>query len=306
MAISLMFDGHDGMTWEQWRVVAAECEAAGIEALYTSDHYMSSASEELPALDAWSVIAGLAVATETLRLGTLVSPITLRHPSVLAKVVTTLDRISDGRIHVGLGTGWFAREHAAYGFALPDGRRRRELLVEQIRVLRHHWSATGALQLSTLRLDELDARPKPVQVPGPPVILGGHGGPRSLALAREHADEYNLIFATPDGCRRAAAGLASGSGDAPRLSALVGAVLADSSAAAEREARRLGERLRYPPEIAGPAGLPSSWVIGTPSELAERVADLRAAGAERVVVQIPDHERTDLIGAVAEIGREAG
>ena len=306
MGIALMFDGHDGITWDAWLEIAKECEAAGVETLFTSDHYLSSADEALPSLDSWTVLAALAARTERLRLGTLVSPITLRHPSVLAKVVTTVDRISSGRVELGLGTGWFAREHEAYGFEMADGRRRRELLGEQIRVLRHHWAGAGTLELGDYRLADLDARPKPVQPPGPPLILGGRGGPRSLELARRHADEYNLIFATPAEIESLAASLAVGDEGAPRLSALVGAVLGDSEAEAEREAVRLAAKLHYPPEIAGPTGLPASWVVGTPAALAATIGDLRAAGADRVVVQVADHERTDLIGTIAESARMTG
>ena len=145
-----------------------------------------------------------------------------------------------------------------------------------------------------------------MQPPGPPLILGGRGGPRSLELARRHADEYNLIFATPAEIESLAASLAVGDEGAPRLSALGGRCWAT------RRPRRSAKRFGSPrnstthPEIAGPTGLPASWVVGTPAALAAKIGELRAAGADRVVVQVADHERTDLIGTIAESARMTG
>ena len=113
-----MIEGQEGVTWPQWVALARACEQHGIPSLFRSDHYMNLDGQhpERGSLDAWGTLCGLAAETSTLRLGTMVSPATFRHPSMLAKVVTTADHISGGRIDLGLGAGWHEREHEAYGF----------------------------------------------------------------------------------------------------------------------------------------------------------------------------------------------
>ena len=98
MQVCLMIEGQEGVTWEQWKALATTCERSGIEALFRSDHYLSvSGQRGRGSLDAWTTIAALAAVTSTLRLGTLVSPVTFRHPSLLAKAVVTADHVSGGR-----------------------------------------------------------------------------------------------------------------------------------------------------------------------------------------------------------------
>src|SRR2546428_6168274 len=112
-----MIEGQEGVTWAQWVALARACEEHGIDTLFRSDHYISQAAPaEKSSLDAWTTLAGLAAATSTLRLGTLVSPVTFRPPSVLAKAVVTADHISRGRVELGIGAGWMELEHRAYGF----------------------------------------------------------------------------------------------------------------------------------------------------------------------------------------------
>src|SRR5262249_18679407 len=116
MRLALMIEGQEGVTWEEWVALASACEEHGVEALFRSDHYLSGFDENRPALDAWTTIAGLAARTTRLELGTLVSPATFRHPSVLARGAATADEISVGRVTLGMGAGWMEREHVAYGF----------------------------------------------------------------------------------------------------------------------------------------------------------------------------------------------
>ena len=117
MEVCVMIEGQEGVTWEQWLALARACETLGFDGLFRSDHYLSfDRPGERGTLDAWTTLAGLASVTERIRLGTMVSPATFRHPSVLAKSVITADHISGGRVELGMGAGWFAREHEAFGF----------------------------------------------------------------------------------------------------------------------------------------------------------------------------------------------
>src|SRR5947208_16630865 len=121
MRVSLMIEGQEGVTWQQWCDLADACEEHGVATLYRSDHYISQSDETgNVAHDAWTTLAALAARTPTLRLGTLVSPLTLRSPALLANAAATVEHISDGRIEVGLGAGWMEREHRAYGFSFPE------------------------------------------------------------------------------------------------------------------------------------------------------------------------------------------
>jgi F420-dependent oxidoreductase-like protein len=202
MRIALMIEGQEDVTWDDWVALAETCEASGIEALFRSDHYVSvSGHPERGALDAWGTINALAARTTTLRLGTLVSPASFRHPSVLAKLATTADHVSGGRIELGLGTGWHEVEHEAYGFPFTAMKDRMDVLEEQLAIVHDgHWGDDEhySFQGDHYTLTDLDAQPKPVQRPHPPLILGGAAGPRAARLAARYADEYNTVMPTTE------------------------------------------------------------------------------------------------------------
>src|SRR3954469_4402697 len=136
MRICLMIEGQDGVMWDRWVPLAQAAEEAGIEALFRSDHYLSDQDEPTHgSLDAWATVNALAAVTKTIRLGTLVSPATFRHPSVLAKMAVTADHVSGGRIEVGLGAGWLESEHRAYGFPFEPTKTRMDVLAEKLEIV---------------------------------------------------------------------------------------------------------------------------------------------------------------------------
>src|SRR6188508_640283 len=130
-----MIEGQEGVTWDDWVALADTCEEHGVDALFRSDHYISGFDESRPVLDAWATIVGLAARTTKLELGTLVSPGTFRHPSLLARNAATADEISGGRIVLGMGAGWMEREHEAYGFEFPPTRERIARFAEQLEIV---------------------------------------------------------------------------------------------------------------------------------------------------------------------------
>ena len=163
---------------------------------------------ERGSLDAWGTINALAARTTTLRLGTMVSPTSFRHPSVLAKLATTADHVSGGRIELGLGTGWSEIEHTAYGFPFLSMKERMDVLEEQLEIIHDgHWGdgCPFSFKGEHYTLEDLRARPLPVQRPHPPLIMGGAAGPRAARLAARYADEYNTVMPTlersPSGAR---------------------------------------------------------------------------------------------------------
>src|SRR5262245_56691505 len=137
-----MIEGQEGVTWDDWLALADACESHGVERLFRSDHYSGIVGGDDGALDAWATLAALAARTERLRLGTLVSPATFRHPSVLARTAATVDRISGGRVEVGMGAGWYEREHLQNGFPFLDAKARFEIFAEQVEIVVRSWTQT--------------------------------------------------------------------------------------------------------------------------------------------------------------------
>ena len=185
MRVCLMIEGQEGVSWEQWVALARAAEDAGLDGLFRSDHYRSIVrGEPAGSLDAWATLAGLAAVTNRIRLGTMVSPVTFRRVPVLAKMVTTVDHISAGRVELGLGAGWFEAEHDTYGFDFPPLRERMDELDRQLAEIVRHWD------------DAPEIQPKPLQRPHPPIIVGGSAKPRTVRAAVAHADEYNTVWPT--------------------------------------------------------------------------------------------------------------
>jgi len=185
MKVALMIEGQEGVTWPQWVALAHAAEEARLDALFRSDHYRSiSRGDPNGSLDAWGTICALATITSTIRLGTLVSPVTFRSASVLAKLATTADHISNGRVELGIGAGWFESEHRAYGFDFMTTRGRLDELDRQLAEITRQWT------------DAEDIWPKPIRQPRPRIIVGGRAKPRTVAAAVTYADEYNTIGAT--------------------------------------------------------------------------------------------------------------
>jgi F420-dependent oxidoreductase-like protein len=196
MEVAVTIISQEGVTWKQWCAIADACERFGIRTLHSADHYLSR-SDELGnvAHDAWTVLAGLAARTSTLRLGTLVTPVTFRLPAVLANAVATADHISEGRIELGLGAGWMDREHEAFGFPFPELRVRRQMLGEQLEIVHRLWTEERvSFRGNHYTLENAPGRPRPVQFPHPRIVVGGSGTRGSAIPAARFADEYNTAW----------------------------------------------------------------------------------------------------------------
>jgi alkanesulfonate monooxygenase SsuD/methylene tetrahydromethanopterin reductase-like flavin-dependent oxidoreductase (luciferase family) len=309
MRICAMIEGQEDVTWEDWVALAEACEGSGIETLFRSDHYLSVVGRhERGSLDAWGTISALAAITSTLRLGTLVSPVTFRHPSVLAKAAVTADRISGGRIELGIGAGWLEDEHSAYGFPFPETRERMRMLEQQIEIVRRQWSERDlTFDGEHYRLDDLDALPKPLRPPN--LIVGGKARPRSVAIAVRWADEYNLSMVGLEECRERRRDLIEACERAGRehltvslmTGSLIGADGADLADRARRLAELRGEDARDTDAFI--AGLPDHWVVGTVEQVRERLAELEDAGMARVMLQHLLHRDLEGVALLAELAR---
>jgi F420-dependent oxidoreductase-like protein len=310
MDVCLMIEGQEDVNWVDWQAIAAACEENGVGTLFRSDHYLSvDDRRERGALDAWATLAGLAAITAELRLGTMVSPATFRHPAVLAKMATTVDHISGGRVELGIGAGWWEREHEAYGFELPPIGPRTDRLEEQLQLIGQHWAeGPFSLQGHYYGAENLDAQPKPVQKPRPPLILGAKGGPRSLRLAARFADEYNTVFLLAEEVRdlrqrldRACEAEGRDPASLPlsmMTSWMVGADRGELVERATELARWKGEGSDGQAFLAA---MREPTIKGTVPEALEQLEALREAGLARVMGQQLLHRDLD---AVELLGRE--
>lgn len=200
MEFRILTEPQQGATYDDLLRVARIAEDAGFDGFFRSDHYLKMG--EGPGLpgptDAWITLAGLARETSRIRLGTLVTAATFRHPAVLAISAAQVDQMSDGRIELGLGSGYFEAEHRAYGIPLPGPKDRFDLYAEQLAIITGLWDTapgdTFNFEGRHYRLHASPALPKPLQAPHPPVIIGGRGKNRTPALAARYADEFNAIF----------------------------------------------------------------------------------------------------------------
>lgn len=304
MQLCLMIEGQEGVSWPQWVALAQACERHRVPWLFRSDHYMNLDLQhpERGSLDAWATLAALAATTSTLGLGTMVSPATFRHPSELARVVVTADHVSGGRIALGLGAGWHEREHEAHGFPFADLRTRIDVLEEQLQIVHGSWGEERfTFQGRHYSVKDLDAQPKPVQQPHPPLIMGGNAGPRSASLAARYADEYNTAFATVEqvlarrerlqrACERA------GREPIP-FSLMTGFVVGSDERELDERMVRVAAKIGADPEQLGSN---EAWIIGTVDQATEQLLALREAGVTRVMCQYLAHEDLEAVALLGE------
>jgi alkanesulfonate monooxygenase SsuD/methylene tetrahydromethanopterin reductase-like flavin-dependent oxidoreductase (luciferase family) len=301
--LALMIEGQEGVTWDDWVALASACEEHGVEALFRSDHYISWFDENRRVHDAWATLAGLAARTTKLELGTLVSPATFRHPSVLARSAATADEISGGRVTLGMGAGWQSREHEAYGFEFGAARERIARLGEQLEIVH------GLLHEDRVNFEgthyKLGDAPG-LGRPDLPILVGGSAKPGTAAPAVRFADEYNALFGTLDDARERKQLLDEAcerGGRDPstlRYSLMAPCVIGRNDQEVFESAQRIGARFGRSPEDVlernrehGP--------VGTIAEAAERLKQIEEIGYERVMLQHLAHDDLD---TVALIGRE--
>lgn len=300
MEFCVFTEPQQGFSYDDQRRHAQAAERAGFDGWFRSDHYMRMGDgDPLPGpTDAWTTLAGLAVQTSRLRLGTLVSSVTYRTPGVLAVQVAQVDAMSGGRVELGLGTGWFAAEHAAYGIPFPQ--KRFGMLEEQLELITGLWAAKGSYAFSGEHYQLVDspALPKPIQE-RVPVIVGGGGVKRTPAIAARFATEFNIGFQPEDVIADKFAGVRAACEAADRdpatlkLSVALPAIVGASEQDLSRRAAAVG---RDPQAVRG-----DDVIAGSPDEIVEKVARLRDLGAERVYFQLVDQRDLDhleLLGSV--------
>jgi F420-dependent oxidoreductase-like protein len=309
MRFGLMIEGQQGLSYADQLAIARRAEAAGFEAFYRSDHFSSFPGPDgLPTTDAWAVLAGLARETSTIRLGTLASPVTFRLPGVFAKLVTTIDEMSGGRVDVAVGAGWHASEHTRLGIPYPPIDERAEMLEEQLTILLGLWEGPDGWTFEGRHATLRDAlfRAKPVQRPRPPIIIGGEGSPRSVRIAVRFADEFNLARSGPERAahwfgRLDEACVAAGRDPATIVRSVLVRTLVGADRA-ELDRRKIALRTMLSDEQVADELSPANagrWIMGTIEEAHETVEVFARAGCQRLIFQdyLPrDLAMVDLLG----------
>ena len=291
MDFRVFVEPQQGATYGDQLAVAQTAESAGYSAFFRSDHFLAMAGDGLPGpTDSWVTLGGIARETSTIRLGTLVTSATFRHPGALAISVAQVDEMSGGRVEFGIGTGWFEKEHLAYAVPFPPLRERFARLTEQLELITGLWTTpvgeTFDYAGAHYAVNDSPALPKPVQRPHPPVIIGGSGATRTPRLAATFADEYNVPFAPLDTIStqfdrvRAAVEAVGRPADSMTYSAAFVMCAGRDEAEIAKRAAAIGrdvEELRS-----------NSPLAGTPNQIVDQLGPYAEIGLQRVYLQLLD------------------
>jgi F420-dependent oxidoreductase-like protein len=303
MELRIFVEPQQGASYRQQLAVAQLAEQLGFDAFFRSDHYLRmGAGDPLPGpTDSWVTLGAIARETSTIRLGTLVASATFRLPGQLAVAVAQIDDMSDGRIELGLGAGWFDAEHTAYGIPFPTLGQRFDILEEQLEIITGMWNTPLDSQYSFEGQHHTivgsPAIPKPVQPGGPPIVMGGYGPKRTPALAAQYANEFNLPFPPVEiyhsSCDIVRAACEARGRDPESMTYSVAQVLCVGANDVEiaRRAQNIGREVDE---------LLQNGAAGSPAQVLDKIASFAEAGATRMYLQVLDMDDLDHIHLLAE------
>ena len=303
MELRIFVEPQQGASYLQQLHVAQAAEHLGFDGFFRSDHYLRMGpGDALPGpTDSWVTLGAIARETSRIRLGTLVASATFRLPGQLAVAVAQIDDMSNGRIELGLGAGWFDTEHTAYGIPFPTLGQRFDMLAEQLEIITGMWSTPSDSEY-TFEGDHYGllgspAIPKPVQAGGPPIIIGGFGAVRTPRLAARYASEFNLPFAPVDlfSIQRDRVRVACETIGRDPDELVYSAALVLCCGADDAEVARRAERIGRAPEE-----LIANGAAGTPAQVLEKIASFAEAGATRIYLQMLDLDDLDHLALVAD------
>jgi alkanesulfonate monooxygenase SsuD/methylene tetrahydromethanopterin reductase-like flavin-dependent oxidoreductase (luciferase family) len=286
MELALMTEPQIGGSYADLLAAARWAEAAGMRSFARSDHYGNADGKSAPTTDAFVSLGGLARETDRIRLGILVSPITFRHPAVIAKSAATIDEMSDGRLDLGIGTGWQEHEHSAFGIDFPSTGERFDRLEEALRFVKAAFDG-GSFQGEHFSFSG-EAEPRPG---GTRLMVGGGGPRRTPTLAGRYADEFNHGLAPADEIAPKIATMRDAAEKAGRdpnqiTVSVMGPVITGANPEAYKEvleatARAAGRPPERIEERWKAAGLP----VGPPDEVRATIDSLERVGVEKLYLQ---------------------
>ena len=296
MDLGVMIEGQEGLNWDRWRRIIRTTEDLGFESLFRSDHFFSlSGPHDRDALETFISFVLVAEESSRIRFGPLVSSMTFRHPSLLARMAAQIDLLSGGRFILGMGAGWNVPEHEAFGLPFPPVRERMDRLEEGIQVVRALWG-DGPVSFDGryYQLRDAECFPKPAQSPAP-ILVGGSGEKRTLRIVAKYADEWNAVGQTVEGYRHkneVLLGHCEAVGrDAStiRRSMMCGFVIGRDEDGVRAHLGRIGEALPLltrgdPGDVL--EGLRNrGWLVGTTSEVVEQIKEREELGIQRIMLQ---------------------
>ncbi len=297
--LAIMIEGQNGLNWARWMKIARVVEDLGFAGLYRSDHYTNASPPDKDSLECWVSLAWLAGNTKRIDFGTLVSPLSFRHPTMLARMARDVDDLSGGRFTLGLGAGWQEREHAIYGWDLLEPRERFKRFEDGLeivtRLLKNDEPVT--YRGKYYNVQEATLVPRPARRGGPPILIGGNGMTRTLVFAAKFASEWNATFQTRDNYSRLNARLDEllrENNRAPssvRRSLMTGTVFGRD----EAEVQRLATARKQSVERLRERGI----IVGTAPEVTEQLRKLEQAGCHRVMLQWLELDDLDRLEAFA-------
>ena len=302
MKLRIFTEPQQGASYQRLARAARATEDLGFDAFFRSDHFLKIGDGSgLPGpTDAWITLAGLALQTSRIRLGTMLTAATFRLPGPLAVAVAQVDQMSGGRIEFGLGAGWYQAEHAAYGIPFPSLGERFTRLEEQLAIITGLWQTpegkTFCFEGEHYEVIDSPALPKPAQRPRPPVLVGGAGARRTPRLAARFADEYNVPFSgvadSAAAFSRVRDACASVGRDPASMIYSVAQVVCAGRDQAE-VARRAATIGRDPQQLR------ASGLAGAPGEIVGKIGEFAAAGADRIYLQVLDLDDLDHLALIA-------
>ncbi|HWC70759.1 MAG TPA: TIGR03560 family F420-dependent LLM class oxidoreductase [Actinomycetota bacterium] len=311
MRFCLMLEGQEGVTWPDWLAAGKAAERLGFDGIFSSDHYLSvirHRDHDRGSSDAWTMLSALAASTTSIRLGTLVSPVTFRLPAHLAKTAVTVDRVSGGRVEIGMGAGWWEEEHRTHGFPFPDPSTRFDMLAEQLEIV--HGLLTEerfSFRGQHYQLDAVPFAPKGTQEPHPPIIVGGNGGPRVAELVSRWADEFNTVGPSPEQARERIGRVrdrldADGRGQETLTTSVmtwcyVGETERDAMRVIEQARTRAMRVARFEDELDE---LRAHCVVGSVDQAVERLNEYVAAGVQRIMLNHEVFDDLEMLDVLAE------
>ncbi len=302
MRLGVMIEGQEGLNWDRWRRIVRTTEDLGFESLWRSDHFFSlMGPRDRDALETFISLVHVAENSSRIRFGTLVCPMTFRHPALVARMAAGIDQLSGGRFILGIGAGWNVPEHEAFGLTFPPLKQRMDALEEGARVIRALWSedvASFAGKVYTLK--EARLNPKPVQRPAP-LLVGGGGEKRTLRVVARYADEWNVTPMPVERYQGKVAALEAHCEKARRdpgtiaRSMMCAFIIGESDADLRRRLQALQQLMpplgQLPADGAVAALRGRGWLAGTPPQVIEQIKALEAQGVSRIMLQ--HHLQTD-------------
>lgn len=311
ISLSLQIKGHRGLTWPLWQRLVEQAEAFGFAGLFRSDHFTGAQPPDKASLELIVSLTYVADHTKRIHFGSLVAPVSFRHPIMLARQAAALDDLSDGRMILGVGAGWQEREHQLFGYPLGDLPTRMARLEEGLEVITRLLRSDEPVSYEGrfYQLHGAQLLPRPHHPGGPRILVGGHGTKRTLRLAACYADIWNAISLAPDTFRERSTTLDELLHAVGRRPSEVRRTMM-TKVYFGRDMPELARRLKWRRRLPELAGKPldvvietlhtgKNAIVGTPDIVGRQVRAYEEAGVEELILQWPTLDDMDGLEALA-------